>query len=282
MRIWLAILMSMGSLTTGSVNGVGQEIRVPVVDGEWWQVAGDPDLGEYTRAGQQPVDFGIWQAVDGTWQLWSCIRGTGCGAHTRLFYRWEGQRLTDEHWTPMGIAMEANTELGESSGGLQAPHVVRHQGLYCMAYGDWVNICFATSRDGKNFQRVVQPDGRTGVFNEGPTANTRDAMLIQLDGLWYCYYTAVRNGRGYGFCRTSPDLKNWSHSSVVSYGGTIGPGPWNNECPHVVQLAPGELYYFRNQYYGQRAKLGLSFGQSSELRHRRRFQTGSQLACRRP
>ena len=49
----------------------------PRVVGDWWQVAGDPDLGGLTRKDQQPVDFAVWQAADGTWQLWSCIRGTG-------------------------------------------------------------------------------------------------------------------------------------------------------------------------------------------------------------
>jgi hypothetical protein len=196
----------------------------------------------------------VWQAADGTWQLWSCIRKTGCGGNTRLFYRWEGQNLTDEHWKPMGIAMEAKPELGESIGGLQAPHVVRYQGLYYMAYGDWVNICFATSTDGKTFERVIQPNGKTGVFTEGPGLNTRDAMLIQIDGLWHCYYTASPRPRGYAYCRTSPDLKTWSHSSVVSFGGKPGPGPWNNECPHVVEPEPGHFYLLRNEFYGERAR----------------------------
>ncbi len=52
------------------------EVIVPAIDGPWWTVAGDPDLGEFTNPGQQPVDFAIWQAADGTWQLWSCIRNT--------------------------------------------------------------------------------------------------------------------------------------------------------------------------------------------------------------
>jgi hypothetical protein len=250
--LWVFLLAIAGILVNTGLDAQ-DEVFVPVVDGPWWQVAGDPDLGEYTRDEQQPVDFGVWQAADGTWQLWSCIRHTACGGKTRLFYRWEGKQLTDNNWTPLGIAMEANPELGETVGGLQAPHVVRYQGLYHMAYGDWVNICFAISKDGKTFERVVQPNGKTGVFSEGPGANTRDAMLIQIDGLWHCYYTAVRSGRGYGFCRTSPDLKRWSPSAVVSYGGSIGPGPWNNECPHVVRIEPGVFYYFRNQYYGQRA-----------------------------
>ncbi len=96
---------------------------IPEVDGPWWQVAGNPDLGPYTSDRQQPVDFGIWQASDGTWQLWSCIRHTKCGGNTRLFYRWESPQLTARHWKPMGIAMEADPALGESKGGLQAPRI---------------------------------------------------------------------------------------------------------------------------------------------------------------
>ena len=50
---------------------LGEDARkiIPVVDGAWWQVAGNPDLGAYTSDKQQPVDFAVWQAADGTWQL---------------------------------------------------------------------------------------------------------------------------------------------------------------------------------------------------------------------
>ena len=239
---------------TITCRAYGVEVLTPVIDGDWWQVAGNPDLGGYTTAKQQPVDFGVWQAADGTWQLWSCIRHTDCGGKTRLFYRWEGHNLTDNDWTPIGIAMEARPDLGETAGGLQAPHVVRHEGLYYMAYGDWVNICFATSRDGKNFERLIQPNGKCAVFSEGPGCNTRDPMLINIDGLWHCYFTAFPHGRGYGYCRTSPDLKTWSHSCVVSYGGSVGSGACHNECPHVAQPEPGLFFYFRNQYYGEGAR----------------------------
>lgn len=223
----------------------------PVIEGAWWPIAGNPDLGPYTRPGQEPVDFAVWQAADGTWQLWSCIRNTGCGGHTRLFYGWEGASLETPDWTPKGIMMEGRPDLGEAAGGLQAPHVIRWQGRYWMAYGNWRQICFATSEDGKHFERVIQPNGKTGVFGEGPESITRDPMLLQIDGLWNCYYTAIRDGRGYGFCRTSPDLRVWSPSFVVSYGGKVGPNPFFNECPHVVEVHPGAFVYFRNQYYGE-------------------------------
>ena len=91
------------------------QVLIPTIDGDWWQVAGDPDIGEYTSPKQQPVDFGVWQAADGTWQLWSCIRHTNCGGNTRLFFRWEGESLDYPDWKPMGIAMEADTALGETN-----------------------------------------------------------------------------------------------------------------------------------------------------------------------
>lgn len=234
----------------GGANDIPDR-RAPEIDGAWWQIAGNPDLGEYTTDKQEPVDFAVWQAADGAWQLWSCIRGTGCGGHTRVFYRWESDDIEKPDWAPKGIAMEARPDLGEALGGLQAPHVVKWDGLYWMAYGDWDGICFATSEDGKRFKRVIQPDGATQVFGEGPDSNTRDPMLIRIGGLWHCYYTAVRGEHGYGFCRTSPDLREWSPSCVVSYGGKVGGGKWNNECPHVVEVVPGGFVYFRNEYYGE-------------------------------
>src|SRR5947209_15645372 len=64
----------------GRADGGGDAgIPVPVPRGDWWQIAGQPDLGVDSTPNQQPVDFGIWQARDGTWQLWSCIRNTNVG-----------------------------------------------------------------------------------------------------------------------------------------------------------------------------------------------------------
>ncbi len=124
MRIRPLVSLAAAIVASISVASGAEQVYRPVIDGPWRQVAGDPDLGEYTRTKQQPVDFGLWQASDGTWQLWSCIRHTGCGGNTRLFYRWQGKELTDANWKPMGIAQMARTDLGETLGGQQAPHVV--------------------------------------------------------------------------------------------------------------------------------------------------------------
>lgn len=224
------------------------------LEGDWWPVAGNPELGVYTRDKQQPVDFAIWQAADGTWQIWSCIRHTQCGGHTRLFHRWEGRKLTDSNWTPKGIAMEADPALGEQPGGLQAPHVFREGDVYYMIYGDWQRICLAQSRDGKRFERVLNERGQPDLFS-GPYGNSRDPMVLKWGGLYYCYYMGhTREARIQSmiFCRTSHDLRHWSEPIAISGGGIAATQSnwWGGdaECPFVVQRE-GYFYLFRNQLY---------------------------------
>lgn len=228
--------------------------KMPRIVGDFWQVAGDPDLGDLTSPTQEPVDFAVWQAADGSWQLWSCIRGTNHEGKGRLLYGWEGPAIDSPHWEPRGIAMQADPSLGETPGGLQAPHVIREDDHFLMFYGDWENICLATSEDGKTFRRRVLPGGRTGMFCEAPGANTRDAMVVPVDGVYYCYYTAFPGNRGAVYCRTSTDLVNWSQSTRVAFGGSAGDGPYSSECPFVVHHSSGDFTLFRTQRYGQEAQ----------------------------
>jgi hypothetical protein len=235
----------------------GGPASVPRIIEPWWQVAGDPDLGPWTSPQQQPVDFAIWPARDGRWQLWSCIRKTKCGGNTRLFHRWEFNSLTEPNWTPGGIAMTADPNLGETSGGLQAPHVIREGETYFMFYGDWRNICLASSRDGKSFERVRGANGRPQLFSEDRQANeitnTRDAMVLRVGNLWHCYYTAYPDRKGAVYARTSSDLKTWSKSKIVSSGGSAGDNPYSAECPFVVHRPEtGDYYLSRTQRYGEK------------------------------
>ncbi len=232
--------------TTSTLNA-----ETPQLVGDWWTVAGNPDLQHLGSEKQQPVDFGIWQAADGTWQLWSCIRHTQEPGKTRLFYRWESNSrdITQPNWQPRGIAMRADPQVGETAGGLQAPHVVREGDRWHMFYGDWQHICHATSQDGKNFQRVLQGLGKvTALFDEQPHANTRDPMLLRIGETWHCYYTAMLDGRGSVFCRSSSDFVHWSESREVAFGGRAGRQWWHAECPHVVERN-GQYYLFRTQNY---------------------------------
>lgn len=241
---------------------IPQYIYIPKIDGEWWQVAGNPDLGACTSERQEPVDFGVWQAKDGSWQLWSCIRHQKCGKNTRLFYGWEGAQLTDTMWSPRGIMMEADTSFGEVSGGLQAPHVIMKEETYYMLYGGWNSICLAKSSDGKKFDRVINESGTPMLF-QGPMMNTRDAMTLLIGDKYHCYYTGhlLKSHPDYEnsklkaaiFCRTSDDLMEWSEPTMVSAGGRVADldswGGGDAECPFVVQLED-QFLLFRNQLYG--------------------------------
>jgi hypothetical protein len=245
------LIMALGFARAGSAEFGGA--KIPFVDGPWWQVAGNPDLGKYTTAKQQPVDFAVWQAADGTWQLWSCVRHTSCEGKTRLFHGWEADKITDKDWRPRGIMMEADPKLGETAGGLQAPHVVKQDDTYYMLYGDWEHICLATSKDGKKFERYVTPAGKTSLFTEGAGTNTRDIVALKIGDLWHGYYTAYPNRQGAVYCRTSPDFKKWSESTCVAFGGRAGVNPFAAECPHVI-THDGRHYLFRTQKYGQQAR----------------------------
>jgi hypothetical protein len=249
----------------------------PVSTGRWWPVAGDPDLGPLTSPKQQPVDFAIWQAADGTWQLWSCIRGTQEPGKTRLFHRWEGAKLTDRDWASKGIALQADSALGETQGGLQAPYVLRHAEKYWMFYGDWANICLATSTDGKTFLRHRNSAGRPQLDFAGPVdrdRNGRDPMVVRIGDKWYCYYTAHPGNKGFDYVRTSDDLIHWSDERVVAAGGQAGKGPYSAECPFVVEPQPGDFYLFRTQAYGKNAQTSvyhsrdpLNFGIDNDAEH---------------
>lgn len=150
--------------------------------------------------------------------------------------------------------MEASAKHGETPGGLQAPYVIKPSGgFFHMFYGDWQNICMASSVDGKSFARRENERGKSNLFTEGADNNTRDPMVIQIRGVWHCYYTAYPNQQGAVYCRTSRDTRNWSDSKMVAFGGEAGTNAVSAECPFVVELSKGEFYLFRTQRYGANA-----------------------------
>jgi len=184
--------------------------------------------------------------------------------------------------------MTADPKYGERVGGLQAPHVLAIEGVYHMFYGDWSNICLATSRDGKKFTRVLNKKGRPQLFGDSANyddvldkdgrprveadkpeqmwSNTRDAMVLPIGDTYYCYYTAFPNRKGAVYCRTSKGLKAWSDPIKVAYGGQAGTHAGSAECPHVVHRHDW-YYLFRTQRYGKnmqtsvyRSKDPLDFG----------------------
>lgn len=226
----------------------------PRLLGEPVEIAGQPDLGGLSSPEQQPVDFGLWRAADGDFRLWSCIRHTRETGQTRLFHAWQGPSLRSPSWSPRGIAMRADPTLGEVPGGLQAPYVFRRGGAFEMLYGGWDDICRARSTDGERFERVVGPNGRTGLFSEGKGANTRDAMVLPDGDRLLVYYTAHPGDRGAVYVRTTRDLVTFDAPRIVARGGRAGTGPFSAECPFVVRHPTGLFVLFRTQRYGPEAQ----------------------------
>jgi len=247
-RVLLMLLALPGSLVCVRSSS-GEEVarHQPVIEGNWWQIAGNPDLGKWTSEEQEPVDFGIWQAADGTWQLWSCIRHTKHPGRTRLFHGWEGTQLTDREWDVTGIHFTGDGTIGETVGGMQAPYVIRVDDEYRMYYGDYRHICLATGSDGKSFEKQLFNE-MAGLFGEGPDAMARDPMLLRTGPRWYCYYSAHPDGKHGIWVRTSSDLLNFTDPRRVMSGGQAGDNWWNFECPHVVRVG-GWFYLFHTQSY---------------------------------
>ena len=250
----------------------------------WRNITSTPVLEPVTlnRPGQQPVDFAVWEAADGTWQLLSCIRGTGVGGHTRLLYRWESPNFfADGEWEGKGVAMVAETRYGEELGGLQAPHVTRwgpsNAPQYHMFYGTWSSIAQATSVDGKTFTRSLDSNGRAPIFQQDSNlSNTRDPMLFRVsaqpgldimhlvyssfpdighwgaqDGVWA--RTISLGGSAYSNASARlTDGNAWAETRGTMIGyqgdGKFMTGKYSSECPFVIQVDDW-FYLFRTQRY---------------------------------
>jgi len=257
--------------------------RIPYIDGKWWHVGNNPDLGGIISE-KQVVDHCFFQAANEKWQLWACIRYTKVG---RIFYRWQGDSIEQRNWTPMGIVMRSDPKYGESYGHspgdemLQAPHAIKEDGKYYMFYGGGGSpyakevkkenqICLATSLDGINFTRHKSADGYSQIFH-GP-GYARDPMVIKIGSQYLCYYCGnleQKNWQGVVALRTSFDLINWSEYTIVSTGGSPGYHASSAECPFIIFLE-GYHYLFRSSSYAPprnhvyRSKDPMNFGIDSD------------------
>ncbi len=251
-------------------------VLVPRLAGEWTRIASAPDLGKFSTPKQEVVDFAVWQALDGTWQAWSCIRHTAEPGATRLFYRWQGRELTAPDWEPMGIALHAEPAFGERLGALQAPFVLNVAAEFRLYYTSGGRAFLLAGHDGKTFARRMTSPGRFGLF--GPFAGDaeakvvggggRDIMILHDGPRYIAYYTANPDGLGKVYARVSSNLADWSDPRVVAFGGEAGAGPYSAECPCVYRLPGTPHYYlFRTQRYANppetrvyRSQDPLSFG----------------------
>ncbi len=268
----------------------GKRMR-PVLAGEWNLIGQPPlELNDLPKIDQKPdprdiemVDHHIFQDDDGKWHLWGCVRNTPVG---RVLYHWDADKITDSPWRCTKEHIRIDRSYGEcenegTSEQIQSPFIVKHEGKFYMFYGGVhaktdenvkiedskshlyaslhdCQMCLMISDDGKKWERYKNEKGQSRVFC-GPGA-TRDPSLIQIDGLWYMYYTGFHtdpNSAGV-YLRTSQNLIDWSEPKIVHYDEHFGHHHAMNECPTVIKH--DDLYYLfvTESYYKKRTHIWCS------------------------
>ena len=110
---------------------------------------------------------------------------------------------------------------------------VLQDGVYHMLYGDWENICLAT---GSRWQDLRTPDSAKWQDRHFHGRHRRQSASVCLRIGDRCMSTArLPNKQGVVYCRTSPDLRQYSESTAVTFGGRSGVGGGTAECPQVVE-----------------------------------------------
>lgn len=159
----------------------------PRLAGPWIKIAGRPPLERWASPKAEPVDFTVFQADDGTWQLIACVRHTTHPGNSRLLYRWSSRELTARDWKPEGIFLSSRADWDHREGHLQAPFHVKDAGTHHLFYNS-NGAHLLTGPDGLAWN----PHGTTAVFPMG-----RDLCLLDdraRSGNWIAYYTSPEPG----------------------------------------------------------------------------------------
>jgi hypothetical protein len=141
----------------------------PRIKGPWVQLVGRPQLEKWVSPDAEPVDFTVFQADDGRWQLISCIRKTTHPGSGRLLYRWSSPKLQAKGWKPEGIFLSSKPEWDHAEGGVQAPFHVKDGKKHFLFYNSRGGHLM-TSENGIHFE----PFGHKAVFPMG-----RDVCLLE-------------------------------------------------------------------------------------------------------
>ena len=223
-RCLIIFLLSMTSSLCQSPASDAPHI-LPSLAGPWIRLTDRPPLERWSTPEAEPVDFTIFQAADGNWQLIACIRKTSHPGKGRLLYRWSSPRLDVPNWQPVGIFLESSESLGHREGHLQAPFCVVDDGQYYLFYNSR-GAHLMTGRNGLQFEPWVGPDGSTSVFPMG-----RDLMILDdrlKNGRWIAYYTMVQPG-------SNPATKD---HMVMARTAPALLGPWSQEALNIGSLSP--------------------------------------------
>ena len=222
--VGIALLIFVGSgrlfsQTAPIGDDVGSQVQssassTPRLDGPWIKLVGRPPLEKWASDRAEPVDFTLFQADNGRWQLIACVRHTSHPGGTRLLYRWSSPDLVAENWRADGIFLSSDPDWDHAEGTLQAPFHVFDAGRHHLFYNSRGGHLM-TSTDGIDFQ----PVGTEAIFPMG-----RDVCILddrERSGKWIAYYTSPEKGinpatRDHTIrARTAENLEGpWSESAV--------------------------------------------------------------------
>jgi len=106
--------------------------------------------------------------------------------------------------------------------------------------GEWQDL----ARDSAVAKLIAAQEASTS-FADGAESEVRDPFLVQIAGVWHCYYAASDDKTAAIFLRTSADRSQWSKRTMVASGGQAGTGADSARNPCVVEAEPGHYYLFR-------------------------------------
>ena len=251
----VAVLAILGVLGFGRALPAAEpeKLDVPVLDGDWWQIAADsPDVSPFQAAPGQTAnlcDFTIFKDARGTWHLIACVRGTTAPGQ-RVFHHWTSPSLSAKNWVSAGNFDAPRGSVMGKPDSEQAPHAFKAGDRYYLFYNSAGFARALTSPDGAEWKdasgewNVFHNDkGNAELFKMG-----RDVFLFRDTprNRWMAFYCAnypagmPHTNAGFMAARTAPALEGpWSPDqlSVRTEG--------NPESPFVVEH--GGKYYLWEQ-----------------------------------
>lgn len=246
--IALLVFCLTANMAMAQFEDVGQEVMVPEIEGEWKKIIDMPDLGGLNTPGVAISELAIWQAGDGSWQLWATVANTTIGGYNRLFYGWEAPPADDllptDGWIAKGVVFTSDTSKGELLGSVRSPYAFQDDDdKYQMIYCDHDRVCLAESEDGKKYKRVYKSNIQFMFENDLPD-NLR-GVSIYFDGdRYHAYYTSNPSGFAKVFSRSTKDLERWTGVYTVMYGGQAGQMEYAAENPFILEEPAGSSYYY--------------------------------------
>ena len=205
----------------GNTSNKNETAVKPSLSGPWIKLVGRPPLEKWASDEAEPVDFTVFQADNGRWQLISCIRHTKHPGGTRLLYRWSSPELTHEDWRPEGIFLSSKSDWDHVEGKLQAPFHTRDTGKHFLFYNS-SGAHLMTSSNGTDFE----PVGDRAVFPMG-----RDVCILDdrdRTNQWIAFYTSFEKGINSG---------TRDHTIRARTAMTLT-GPWSEDAIEIPPITP--------------------------------------------